>query len=483
MLLVIALAVVAPVFATPATPPAAPAAAAPTSTTPAAPKLVTLEEARRLPRVEVDVGADGTVVLDGRAFPAPPRQGGSPEIEEAARAALAARPGAVAWLRVPPTLPTGKVVAVLGHFGDAVAAVIEAPGLPPLVVPRAAYDMLTTIAAPLGSEPVRPPITVHLRADGVWAGRTVEAGLHARLTGPARLAWAEGVLAADGALHPGRALVIVDVDDTEPVGDAIAVGKLVGDTGGGAIVLAAGAARVTTPTPATPPRPTGPVERVPGVDVTDDGTLFLRDDADALTRLPHDRVDHFEAFCDATLCDLVLATTDGRRIGMGTRERAVPVPDWILERPVHTYEGRLGLPATPRSGVLSPVVKIPGAEPTLAAGSTPAAPSGGVVATGGEPTRLGKLDKADIDAVIKKEMKHVRACWVEAQRRVPAGGKVVVKFTIGAAGAVTDAGIKSTEIPDERFQACVVETFRTFAFPAPEGGGIVIVSYPFVFAH
>ncbi|MFN7147327.1 MAG: TonB family protein, partial [Myxococcota bacterium] len=87
-----------------------------------------------------------------------------------------------------------------------------------------------------------------------------------------------------------------------------------------------------------------------------------------------------------------------------------------------------------------------------------------------------------IDEVIRKHMKDVRACWVDARTRAPDGGTITVKFTIGADGAVTDARIKATTIPDARFQACVVEEFRTFQFPAPEGGGVVIVSYPFVFS-
>lgn len=35
--------------------------------------------------------------------------------------------------------------------------------------------------------------------------------------------------------------------------------------------------------------------------------------------------------------------------------------------------------------------------------------------------------------------------------------------------------------PDDTFHTCLTDTFRTFRFPEPRGGGIVKVAYPFVF--
>ena len=107
---------------------------------------------------------------------------------------------------------------------------------------------------------------------------------------------------------------------------------------------------------------------------------------------------------------------------------------------------------------------------------------GGIGRIGGDPIILGALDKSLIDAVIKKHMNQIRYCY---QRELPKnptlGGKVTVKFVISKTGSVSKASTKTTTMANKAVEGCINSRFMRFKFPEPKGGGIVIVSYPFIF--
>lgn len=101
----------------------------------------------------------------------------------------------------------------------------------------------------------------------------------------------------------------------------------------------------------------------------------------------------------------------------------------------------------------------------------------------GEAIVLGSLDKGLIDAVIKRHLNQVRYCYERALQRQPdLSGKLVVKFVIAADGRVSSASPKADTLADPAVGRCVTQRFLRFRFPASDGGGIVIVSYPFVFS-
>jgi len=107
---------------------------------------------------------------------------------------------------------------------------------------------------------------------------------------------------------------------------------------------------------------------------------------------------------------------------------------------------------------------------------------GGIGRIGGDPIILGALDKSLIDAVIKKHMNQIRYCY---QRELPKnptlGGKVTVKFVISKTGSVSKASTKTSTMSNKAVEGCINSRFMRFQFPEPKGGGIVIVSYPFIF--
>jgi hypothetical protein len=109
--------------------------------------------------------------------------------------------------------------------------------------------------------------------------------------------------------------------------------------------------------------------------------------------------------------------------------------------------------------------------------------AGGSIKSGGNPIILGALDKSLIDAVIKRNMNQIRYCYQRELTKNPSlKGKIVVKFVIAADGTVSKASIKSSSMGSPPVESCIKGRFRRFKFPQPKGGGIVIVSYPFIFS-
>jgi Ca-activated chloride channel homolog len=116
-------------------------------------------------------------------------------------------------------------------------------------------------------------------------------------------------------------------------------------------------------------------------------------------------------------------------------------------------------------------------------GASSGGSSGSPSANVGSPIILGALDKSVIDRVIKQHLNQFRYCYQKELNKHPAlAGKVVIKFTIGADGSVAAAEVKSSTLNNEVVENCMVARFMRLQFDAPAGGGIVIVSYPFVFS-
>lgn len=109
--------------------------------------------------------------------------------------------------------------------------------------------------------------------------------------------------------------------------------------------------------------------------------------------------------------------------------------------------------------------------------------SGGSIKSGGTPIILGALDKSLIDAVIRKNMNQIRYCYQRELTKNPGlKGKIIIKFTIAADGSVSRASIKTSSMGNSAVETCITGRFKRFKFPQPKGGGVVIVSYPFIFS-
>ena len=102
-------------------------------------------------------------------------------------------------------------------------------------------------------------------------------------------------------------------------------------------------------------------------------------------------------------------------------------------------------------------------------------------ATGKEAEVRGSLSKEVIRRVIGRHINEVKFCYEQGLTQRPdLQGRISVKFAIAPTGAVQFAGRAESTLENPKVDECIVQAVRRWIFPAPDGGGIVIVSYPFV---
>ncbi len=99
----------------------------------------------------------------------------------------------------------------------------------------------------------------------------------------------------------------------------------------------------------------------------------------------------------------------------------------------------------------------------------------------GQANVRGSLDKEIIRRIIRRHINEVKYCYdQELQRKPDLGGRITVQFTISPNGAVATSVLQQSTVGNPRVENCIVQAVRRWEFPKPLGGGIVIVSYPFV---
>ncbi len=93
----------------------------------------------------------------------------------------------------------------------------------------------------------------------------------------------------------------------------------------------------------------------------------------------------------------------------------------------------------------------------------------------------GTVDREAVARVINSHLNEVHGCYERALLKDPGlAGKVVLEWTIGSAGRVTAAKTKSSTLRNASVEACILSNLKTWTFPAPKGG-VVIITYPFLF--
>jgi TonB family protein len=104
--------------------------------------------------------------------------------------------------------------------------------------------------------------------------------------------------------------------------------------------------------------------------------------------------------------------------------------------------------------------------------------------TSAEPTVMGSLDKELIRQVIHRNRGQIRYCYESQLTAHPnLHGKVAIKFVISASGTVAQSQVAQSDVKNPELETCVAGRVRTWVFPKPKGGGVVIVTYPFVFSQ
>jgi hypothetical protein len=119
----------------------------------------------------------------------------------------------------------------------------------------------------------------------------------------------------------------------------------------------------------------------------------------------------------------------------------------------------------------------------LGAGGVGKGQVGGVVtrATSRSVATQGSIDREAVAKVINSHLQEVYACYERALLKdTGLAGKVVLEWTIGGTGSVVAAKTKSSTLRNGSVEACILSSLKKWQFPAPKGG-VVIISYPFIF--
>lgn len=94
----------------------------------------------------------------------------------------------------------------------------------------------------------------------------------------------------------------------------------------------------------------------------------------------------------------------------------------------------------------------------------------------------GSLSREEIGRVIRAHLNRFKYCYEKQLNANPnLSGKISVYFTIAPNGAVAQASVRETSMNDRNVEECVLTVMRSLKFPQPRGGGVVVVTYPFVF--
>lgn len=102
------------------------------------------------------------------------------------------------------------------------------------------------------------------------------------------------------------------------------------------------------------------------------------------------------------------------------------------------------------------------------------------IRTGNADVR-GSLSREVIRRVIRRHINEVRFCYEQQLNQRPdLEGRVQVSFIISPTGAVQSATVGASTMNNSAVEGCIAQAVRRWTFPAPDGGGVVGVNYPFV---
>jgi len=93
----------------------------------------------------------------------------------------------------------------------------------------------------------------------------------------------------------------------------------------------------------------------------------------------------------------------------------------------------------------------------------------------------GRLPPEVIQRIVRQNFGRFRMCYEKGLAQNPnLTGRVAVRFVINSDGAVAHVANGGSDLPDGNTVSCVVSSFYSLSFPAPENG-VVTVVYPIFF--
>ena len=136
--------------------------------------------------------------------------------------------------------------------------------------------------------------------------------------------------------------------------------------------------------------------------------------------------------------------------------------------------------ATPE--VASPVESPPdGYEAPAQQGIAPRDRSAAIHVRSGVIQVKGSLSKEVVRRIVHRHINEVKLCYERGLASKPdLSGRLLIKFIISGTGNVQMSALDASTLGDSGVENCIVQAARRWTFPQPAGGGIVIVTYPFM---
>ncbi|HUM09678.1 MAG TPA: adventurous gliding motility protein GltG [Myxococcaceae bacterium] len=102
--------------------------------------------------------------------------------------------------------------------------------------------------------------------------------------------------------------------------------------------------------------------------------------------------------------------------------------------------------------------------------------------TQSDPEVQGSMDPELIRRVVRSHHDQLKYCYDNALTRNPKlTGKVSIRWIITEAGTVASSNVVSSTTNTPDLDRCIAGRVLTWIFPKPKGGGVAVVTYPFVF--
>ena len=100
----------------------------------------------------------------------------------------------------------------------------------------------------------------------------------------------------------------------------------------------------------------------------------------------------------------------------------------------------------------------------------------------GKTTVVGGLSKDVIGKVIRKHWNEIKYCYEKELQKDPnLEGKVAMMFVIDGTGRISEVSVQQDTTGNAQVASCMSMRIKRWVFPEPQGGGQVVVTYPWIF--
>lgn len=100
----------------------------------------------------------------------------------------------------------------------------------------------------------------------------------------------------------------------------------------------------------------------------------------------------------------------------------------------------------------------------------------------GKTIVVGGLSREAIEKVIRAHQAEIKYCYeAELQKNPELAGKVSAAWVIGPDGGVQDANVAESSLNNSTAEQCMITRIKRWKFPEPQGGGVVSVTFPWIF--